>query len=118
MLLQVVALSLNVRHQSFSGRQLDTGDFSLGGVGLLGRGDDQTGDDALALGTRLEQRRAGLNMLFGHPLRADGLVHCAQCRRRRVEGTGLGEDGGRARKHRGTVELRAPHRGAAGEGPK
>ena len=70
-LLQVVALSLDVRHDTFSGRQLDTGDFTLGGVWLLGRGDDQTGDDSFALGAVLKQRRAGLDLLFGHSHRAD-----------------------------------------------
>lgn len=77
MLLQIVAFTLNVGHEGFSGCQLDTGDLSLGRVGLLGFSNNKPGDDALPLGTVLKERGPDTFRLFRLPLGSHRLVDSA-----------------------------------------
>ena len=48
-LLQIVSLSLYISHEGFSCCELHSRNFSFGRVRLLGRGNDEAGDNALAL---------------------------------------------------------------------
>jgi len=54
--LQVMAFSLNVRHDRVSIGQLDSSDLALGRVRLLGFHDKNLGTDTLFLGTDVEKR--------------------------------------------------------------
>lgn len=86
MLLEIVALALDVGHEGFTRRQLDPRDLSLGRVGFLGRLDEQTGDDALLLWAGLEQGRADVCGLLRGAFGAHGLVDGALRCGGRVEG--------------------------------
>lgn len=64
MLLEIVALSLDVGHEGLARRQLDSSDFSFSGIGFLRLCDENKGADTLALWTAPQQRGLGLYVLL------------------------------------------------------
>lgn len=82
MLLDVVALSRNVRRNYIARAQLDTGDLALARVGLLGPHDTHAQADALLRRAlrRSQRRRRGVASPLALPRPAEYLVQ------RRIEG--------------------------------
>lgn len=77
MLLQIVSLSLNVRHGLLASGKLYTSHLPLRRVGFLGLHNEDLGYNALALRTILEQRCIYLETFLGLWFIAHGLVECA-----------------------------------------
>lgn len=60
MLLQIVSLSLNVRHERLARRKLHTSNFSLRRIGLLGLRNEYLGANSFALRRGSQERRLRL----------------------------------------------------------
>lgn len=69
-----MTFSLDISLQRLSVREPNTGDFPLGGVGLLWLCDEYLGADALLLRVGLEEWCSGETNLLWLALRAHGLV--------------------------------------------
>ena len=74
MLLQRVSLTHNVRLDGVAVRQLDTGDLTLGGVGLFRLRNEDLADDTLTLRAGIQERRLRPVLLLLHVLGAHALV--------------------------------------------
>jgi hypothetical protein len=89
MLLQIMALALDICHGLFARGELNTSDLAFGGVGLLRLHGKDEGDYPFPLRPILEERRIRLVPLLWLWFATDGLVECPCNRRRGVKQTGL-----------------------------
>lgn len=78
MLLQIVTLSLDVRHARLPIGKLHTGDLTLGRVGFLGFGNEDLRANALLLWRVVEERGLGVVSALVRLFPPHRLVHCCE----------------------------------------